>query len=104
MEIYAISGGTDQYSCKAKQAPTGALVMEIGRPNPTDICQDNGDGTGSWVADDLAVWEAEIAETDAVLPRYMEDLYNANPGLVRGGWTEENYQNKKEIRGRKPKK
>ena len=32
----------------------------------------------------LKQWETEIAATDSTLPRYMEDLYDANVDLIKG--------------------
>ena len=40
-----------QYYCSSRQAEKRGLVSMTRRKTETEICQDNGDGTGNWIID-----------------------------------------------------
>lgn len=63
----------------------------------------------SWIEDtdrrDIKEWEIEIARTDRDMPRYMEDhIKDAHSGVVGNSYGQAKYDNKQDIRARKPNK
>lgn len=63
--------------------------------------RDKWDGSG-WAEDPMAKWEADIAATDADMPRYVEDLWDTIGIAQAPAYTQEIYNNKKIIRSQKP--
>jgi hypothetical protein len=56
-----------------------------------------------WVnAKPMNDWKASMQETDAGMPRYMEDLITSNASLVIPTEMKERYDAKIKIRGEKP--
>ncbi len=49
--IYAKIGEGMQYVCDQKYMPEDSLLMIDERPSVDHICQDDGDGTGTWIID-----------------------------------------------------
>ena len=84
-EIYAIPGENQQHFCLEKFSPAGSVLMSESRPTIDDICQDNGDDTGTWVVD-LAAKNA-----DTIKQNYNARL-NLKAKALSKGTTDEKYQ------------
>ncbi len=75
----------------------------------TEVAQPPEDGRQRWSMEaweplsSLIVWQAEIAATDADMPRYMENhIENDHGGIASDAYTQEKYDEKKAIRARQP--
>lgn len=63
---------------------TEALDTPGNRQAITDLIQAHGTEAMVVYYALLKQWEIEITATDSTLPRYMEDLYDANVDLIKG--------------------
>lgn len=100
MKIYGVAGTNEQHI--AKQL-LDKVEMPDTRPSEFHICQDNGDGTGTWVLDADKKWEKEIAEFDSVMPRWAEDIWDYLGIENAPLYVQDVYNEKKAKREEKPK-
>jgi len=56
MKIYGVPGSNIQHI--GKKPDNGILMQEL-RPPDNHVCQDNGDGTGTWISDIAANYEED---------------------------------------------
>ena len=75
---------------------------------PPFVCRTQGipcvwsDTASTWVADPHSSWEFEIKATDKSMPRSIEDIWDVMGIGSASEHVRNVYNNKKEIRGRKP--
>ncbi len=99
-KVYAKADAHEQHIGKPPKG--GALLMPGLRPSALHTAEDQGDGAGLWVLDPEIVWLQEMEDSDKVLPRHIEDLWeaigiNKAPDYIKGV-----YADKKTKRANKP--
>ena len=99
MKVYGVPGYNIQYIGKA---PSGAVLVSEQRPTMNHICVDNSDGTGSWTFDEYRKWAEDMAASDADMPRWAEDLWEAVGVSKAPTYVQEQYNYKKTLRSTKP--
>ena len=79
MKIYAILNETTQHIGKQ---PEDSVEMSEERPTINHICQDNGDGTGTWVESTELVAE-ETRQTDIIAEQETTGMKNITPAAAK---------------------
>lgn len=99
---YAVPGESYQAFCLPRHAPKGAVLMNEGRPTEHNTCRTEGcaDGFGVWGLDIVASWVDDIESEP--MSREIEEVWDFLGIGNAPTYTQEIYNKKKEIRGRKP--
>lgn len=87
--------------------PNGFVALNPGGNSEFWIVDDvaktvTHDAAGQAAAELATAWAADIAATDATMPRWFEDYIDENGIALAPGRTKDAHANKKNVRARKP--